>query len=279
MYDNNDTYHSLDQLFNAFGLTLFQEIVYFCLIPISIIGIMLNILALCILDSHKFTLPFYTYLRAYTVCSIFICLFNSSHFSVGLRRTFEFTNSRLSMIYICYFYIPIITILNVYGTALDVILSIERIVLLSTKMNWYKYMNARRMCILLAVVFSVLTTPYWFFFEPNEVTVYLNGTTLFVLHFYKTRKLDELIKFYFYIFRFFADVIPIFVETTANIFSVYLIKKYIKKRKRMVSRRKTEEEMVLTNLSPKKFSIGEKSKKVEIKITILVIFLSIVSIM
>jgi hypothetical protein len=285
----NKSYYSLNYWYESLGSTLIHEIVYISLVPIGIIGILLNILALFILRSNKFRLSFYTYLRAYTICSVFICFFNATQFSAGVRRSLPFTNSKLSIQYFSYVYIPFFTGINVYGTSLDVVLSIERVALLSNRMHWFRSVNPKKLCFILMIIFSILAIPYWFFFEPMEMEVKLNETTTIRLHYFITHHSTSFLKFYFYVYSCFVDAIPIVVETSLNIISVIMIKKYVKQKLRILvgsSRSSSRSNQIeLGNLlitlrrANESNNFAFRSKQMEIKLTILVIFLSIVSIM
>jgi hypothetical protein len=288
MNTTTNIHHSLDYWYKSLGSTVIQEIAFIIVIPIGLLGIVLNIFALYVLRSQKFNLPFYVYLRAYTINSLFICLFNATQFGTSVRRYLKFTNSKLLMQYFCYVYIPLIAIINLYGSSLDIILSIDRVAILSKRIHWFRNINSKKLCVNLVMIFTVLCIPYWFIFEPTEMTVYLDKNTPITLHYFVIISTNGFLKFYFYIFSCVVDVIPLISETTLNILSVYLIKMYNKNRRILfkLNTSKTDD-LPLTSLSNKR-NISkqvsndvtfDKSKKMEIKLTILVIILSVSSIL
>jgi hypothetical protein len=291
---NNTTqiYHSLEYWYETLGSTVIQEVTYLTIIPIGIIGIILNILALFVLKSKKFNMSFYVYLRAYTISSLFICLFNATQFSTIVKRSLTFTNSKLSMQYFSYVYVPLVATVNIYGSSLDVILSIDRVALLSKRMHWFRSINANKLCSTLAIIFTILCIPYWFIFEPTEMTVYLDEKTPVTLHSFIIGSNNSFVLFHFYAFSCVVDIVPIIFETSLNITSIYLIKKYNENRKRMFGKSKSKTENLALTCQSKESSTSKqelkkqkenavvyKSKKMEIKLTILVIFLSIASIL
>jgi hypothetical protein len=65
----SETYYSMEYWFSVFGDVYALDVANIALIPIGLIGAILNSLALIVLRDGSFNLPFYTYLRAYTCCS------------------------------------------------------------------------------------------------------------------------------------------------------------------------------------------------------------------
>jgi hypothetical protein len=287
--------NTLEYWYELLGLSLIQDIIFLCLIPIGIIGILLNILTLFVLRSDKFKLTFYTYLRAYTINSIFICFLNATRFSSNIRQNIFFVNLKLSLQFFCYIYIPILSGINVFESALDIILSIERLALLSKRIQWFTKIKPKKLCIILAFIFIVLAIPYWFFFKSNDIVtniVTLNETKTVIIHFYIPRYKNGFIGFYMNVFPYFVDIIPIIAETCLNVLTVISIKKYTKNKTKLYTKSTTRsEKLAMNNISsdseanscgkssPAKSLTLSKSKIMEVKMTILVILLSIMSIL
>jgi hypothetical protein len=154
-----ENYYPLEYWFSLVGSVYINNILPITLIPISAIGTILNLLALLILRADTFNLHFYTYLRAYTSCSLLICLLNSTLFVSGTRQLLKFTNTKGSFEYYCYFLGPMIAITNLYCSFIDVILSMERIVLLSKKFEWFRKINPLLLCLIFAIVANLLNCP------------------------------------------------------------------------------------------------------------------------
>jgi hypothetical protein len=290
MNNKNGEYFTLEHWYTSLGSTFVTEVIYVSLIPIGIIGILLNLFALLVLRSDKFNLPFYTYLRIFTINGIFICLINGTQFTIGVRRIIPSTNTKFSMLYVCYVYVPVIRLLNLYGSTLDVVLSMERVSLLSKRMVWFRKWKPVKVCLTIATICIIFSIPFWFFFKPMEMEVYLNETTPFRLHFFNLGYNNSFMNFYFYKLPYFTDIPPIFIETICNFLSIYLIKKYVKRKLELATVKKSDDtpmiKLLNSNSSDKtgkttnvNASTTIKSKKMEVKLTILVIFLSILSIM
>jgi hypothetical protein len=305
-YDNKTIiYQSIDFWFKSFGSQWYQEIIYLTLVPIGIVGILLNILVLVILRSDTFSLTFYTYLRAYTLTSVFVCFLVSTRFVQSTRHTFKFSNTYAANAYVTYFFIPMINTISMIGNFLDVALSIQRVVLLLSKgADACKKINPIFVCFLFGIISPLLCIPFWFNYEPVTKEIHLNETKTFMIHYYSLKYSCKNIRLYLDILTYVFDVIPIIVETTCSITSIVLIKKHVKRKIRLVGNNlkmnngdTNSPHPVLTPINAiiiatpingvttfnKKATISKnlvkKNKKMETKLTILVIFMSILSTM
>jgi hypothetical protein len=293
---NNET-NTLEFWYQILGSSLIQDVIYLSLIPIGIIGIIFNILTLLVLRSDKFNLSFYTYLRAYTISSIFICFLSATRFSSNIYQNLLIQNSAFSLQFFCYVYIPVTSGINVFESTLDIILSMERLAILSKRIHWFGFINAKKLCFILAFVFIILAIPYWFFFKPQTIVtniLFSSGTTRAVtFHFFIPRYDHGFIAFYMNIFPYFVDILPIVIEICLNILTIISVKKYTKNRIKLFNNNKNRDNEILalnqsniTNSSTPTSSLAavknltlDKSKIAQVKLTILVIILSIMSIL
>jgi hypothetical protein len=274
-----------------------QSILDVSLIPIGITGIILNILALIVLKSNRFNLPFYTYLRAYTIAGVFICIVYCTQFTVGAYTVFEFTNSQGSIRFYSYFFQPFLILTNIYGSALDVILSLERVVLLSKKFQWFRRINPRLLCLIILLISFMLANPFWFLLGPHIFSTKLAGGIPFSINYIRPSRFLDKIQSYVTILPYFIDIVPIVFEVTFNVLSIYLIKDYAKKKARImnngtsrgdgltrtnvisrvaptVDRHRSTSQTQINNNDP-----SLRMRRMEIKLTILVVFLSLISTM
>jgi hypothetical protein len=277
-------YLSKKEWYNIFRSFIQQEI-DISLIPIGLTGVLLNVLALIVLRSDKFNLPFYTYLRAYTSASLFICLINSTQFTAGARTILPFTNSIESARYYSFIFYPFQVIINVYGSFLDIVLSMERVVLLSKKFEWFRKINPKVLCVILFVIAFAMSSPYFILYRENIIKRNLNRTTTFIFYRPVISRLSLRIKDYYFKMPYVVEIFPIVMETGFNILSVYLIREYNKNKMRIIGiavGNDTNKEGSLTNGTksvPSQRTEVVRAKKMEIKLTILVIFLSVLSTM
>jgi hypothetical protein len=270
----NETYHSVKYWYSLFGYVYAKNIVNVVLIAIGIIGAILNILALIVMRANTFNLPFYTYLKAYTYCSICICLLNATLFTSGTRYLIKFSNSKGSFEYYSYFFAPLLSITNFYGSFIDVVLSMERIVLLTKKLEWFRKIDPKVLCLTFFVITNVLSWPFWIYYRPHSFHVMLNETTPFVINYYKVKILVGSLSYYFDILRYFIDVFPIVFEVTFNVISVCLVKNFTKNKMRITNNTSHSDRTINTNVNS---SSAMRSKRMEIRLTIFVIILSFLS--
>jgi hypothetical protein len=287
-------YRSKVEWFNSYR-PIEQQWLDVSIIPMAIIGIILNILALIVMRSDKFSMPFYTYLRVYTFWSIIICAVNAGQLTAGSRTLFEFTNSKGSFSYYAYFFFPVQYVNNTYGSLLDIILSMERVVLLSKTLNFFKKINPKLLCFILLLISIAGSGPYFFFLESGRVTkIALNETTSFIIHSTLSSRFRSTVNNFILYAPFFFEVFPIVAETIFNILSVYLIRKYTKNKMKISStatvgnagRKSMLQDKSLTMANQTNIVSGarrtgntalSRSKKMEIKLTILVLFMSVLS--
>jgi hypothetical protein len=279
-------YFSIDFWYKLVGSNEIVEIFNVSLIPIGIIGALLNILALVVMRSDVFNKPFYTYLKAYTICSVLICLLNSTQFTSGTRHLIKFTNSVESFEYYCYFYVLSLSWSTTCGSLFDITLSLERVLLLSKKLAWFKRINPKLLCFIFVIISILLIWSTGTLFRPIHIYVNLNETTKVKINLVTMVFSSKMILVFNRYSPYFIDVFPVILEMTFNVLSIYLIKKYSKKRTRIISPRRIAE----TNFNRSKIStqityigncnrIAERTRRMEIKLTILVIFMSILSTM
>jgi hypothetical protein len=282
---------SKKEWFNSYRSFIQQEIDV-SLIPIGISGVLLNILALIVLHrSDKFNLPFFTYLKAYTSASLFICLINSTQFTAGTRTILPFTNSIESARYYSFIFYPFQVIINVYGSFLDIVLSMERVVLLSKRFEWFKKINPIVLCIIFFVISLAVCSPYFLLLRLYTVEVNLNNTTTFVIYRAGASKYYPYIKDYLFKLPYVVEIIPIVMEIGFNILSVYLIKEYNKNKIRIIGTyvatsvnrgvsavKHPDGSQSISTVPPQRSEVI-RAKNMEIKLTILVIVLSVLSTM
>jgi hypothetical protein len=284
-------YLSKNQWFEVYRSFIQQEIDV-SLIPIGLSSVILNILALIVLHrSDRFNLPFYTYLKAYTSASLFICLINSTQFTAGARTILPFTNSVETARYYSFIFYPFQVIINIYGSFLDIVLSMERVVLLSKKFEWFRKINPKVLCFIFFMIAFSISSPYFVLLRENITELNLNSTTTFMFYGIRVSRYYQGIREYFFKMPYVVEIFPIVMETGFNILSVYLIREYNKNKMRVigiavgngVSRRdgtlKHSAMIQPSPVVPSQRSEVVRSKRMEIKLTILVIVLSVSSTM
>jgi hypothetical protein len=250
-------------IFNTFDQEFYQDMIYLILAPIGLIGIGLNILAFIILRGEQFRLPVIHYLRAHTINSCFMCLIIPTVITGRI-------NTESSAKYYAHFYIPFAMILIFYQTSLDTVLTFDRALTFSTHFEKYRHFKPKLVSIILLVISILMSLPTWFTFGTKQTEmIQLNGTTETTVFYFSFMKPN----FSFYMTNFIFNIIPFTFEMPLNIVTMIFLKNYLKRRVHFRNARPADH--------PDGFLLQQENRlrKMEMKVTLLVIILSIFSLM
>jgi hypothetical protein len=186
-------YPTISYWFDQFGSKRFQEILMLSLLPTGIIGAILNVLGLIVLRTEKFNLPLYSYLRHYLVVSTAICLIGSTRFVNVTRRMFSFSNSFAPTWYMSFIYVPLRRYFGFYGSFLDVILALERFILLSNQLKWFRKMKPIKFVLICGVILLLLCVPNWFYHRPAKRTRGIGLNKTVVIYIYSSANTNRII--------------------------------------------------------------------------------------
>jgi hypothetical protein len=286
----NVSYSSLEDWYEYYGSSWYQDIAFICFLPCGLFGFMLNLLVYKILKNKQFVLPIYTYLRWYTLCSAAVCLVFATKFVQSTRQLLGFTNSAAAFWYASKILVPIITILNLYGAFLDVVLSLDRVILFSKNNQkiFFTKLNPNKLSIYLLLISFLFQFPVWFYYEPFEHNIPLNETFNFTMHYLNRSEFGNSLyaNILIIVHHLIADVLPVFLQNVINIVTIVRLRRYLKRKSKLLNSKcnKIEkEEAVLVNpnlkVSVKKEKKKLKSNQIEDRLTIMVIILSTLSTM
>jgi hypothetical protein len=258
---------SLNSLYNLTNSKLYREFIYLSIIPLGFFGFILNIFTFAVLNNNKslFKLPVYFYVRVYTIKSAFICLIATTLFIGDTRILFKFTNSQWAMKYFAHFYIPITNSLFFYQTCLDCLLTFDRLTCIWDKFKFYNRSKPKKYCIILSVFTLLVTFPYWLAFKYKIIK-----TKQFVVHYMGLS--DVIPKYIFITINLMLDALPLLFELPLNILTIILLRKYLN-------------ELAQFEIAPRHHPDGllfkeeNKFKKIEIKVTFIVVIMSLLSLM
>jgi hypothetical protein len=250
-----------NSVFNTFGLEYYQEIIYLSLAPIGLIGIGLNILTFVILRGEQFSLPVIHYLRAHTINSCFMCLIMPTVITGHI-------NSEWSARYRAHFYIPFVNLLFFYQTSLDIVLTLDRALTFTTHFENLRHFKPKLVSIILLVISVLMSLPSWFTFGTKQIEIQLNGTERVTFH---SSSMEP--NHFFYINNLIFNVTPFVIEMPLNIITMIFLKKYLKRRVHFRNARPANH--------PDGFLLQQENRlrKMEMKVTLLVVILSVLSFM
>lgn len=165
---------------------LYDSIFLFIFPPISLIALVANIVSFYIFSARYFRKkPLYTYLRASCLNSSLMNLVLAISFLCDSRRFIQIANTELATYFRCYFKIPIVNTAHFYGSVIEIVLAIDRLVEFTRLKARFRQANALKISISLFVACLVINAPYILVFEPKKRQVLLdNGNSSTTRYFY-----------------------------------------------------------------------------------------------
>jgi hypothetical protein len=269
-------YLSLNDWLNRFGFKYYEEVIFLALIPIGLIGFFLNILAFFVLRKDKFKLPIFDYFRIYTLNSAIICLLMATKFLNSSRRFFSFSKSEWTAKYSVYFNVPMINALFFYSSCLDNILTVDRIVIFSKRFIYFKKTKPLFVSLVLLAVCALLSVPFWLNFTTKEMMLPINDTEVATIFFTVPSNMRNLILVC--IANFIIDTSTFIIEMPLNIATIILLKRYLNKRMRTADTSKRSVEK-LSKATPVIQEETCREKKLQVKVTILVVIMASLSLL
>jgi hypothetical protein len=270
---------TLEYWFNFYGFTLQRTIIYLIFIPLNIIGLVLNIISYLVFKNRDFQLPVHKYIRIYTLNSAFICLLLSTRFINTSRRNFSFSNSEGAIKYYIQFYLPFLNSLTLFQAFIDIILSFDRIVLFSNKYLFFKKMNPMLVSVITLILSFILMGYYWIKMSLTKTEIRLSENKIYTLYRSELSHLSN--KYANYATNIISDVLPLCIEIPLNIITIKLAKQFVAKKKISISTVTTSSNIKrhTEHSKDKESTQSSRAKRMEIKLTVLVVFMSCLSIM
>ena len=241
-----DLYLTKNEWFDQIGSTLTKEIMcLFITTPVSVLGFIFNIVAYAILSKKIFDkIDFYSYMRMYTLNSIVVNFLSAFLFTANSNHFFDFSYaSPIPSYYLSYVYIPMINLCMFFTILIEIVISIERINSLNRfshfllKFKEITKHKPRNVGVCILVGCAVINVQYFFNEEPTHADLSLNSTTILRMHYIETSYFSlslfgTILNFCTYFIR---DVVLLIIQCILAIISIYLIKKYFKKKKNMIT--------------------------------------------
>ena len=233
--NSSESYFSKEHWYALFGSTpLLNAIFLYLVTPFAILGVFANILSFYILGSEKLkTIPLYSYLRVYSINSLFICLMESIFFIPNTYGRLSISNSYGSVFYISYFHVGLQNTLVLFGSFMDICISLDRIVVFYPKVR-SKLLNLShyKISLVLFLISAAICSQYFFIFNPSCMDVKLNETETLRLFMWKNTEFSlslagEILNYTNYFIR---DILIFLVEIVLNVVSVCILKKHLNKK-------------------------------------------------
>ena len=230
---NDDSWYkhaTIDQVFEQFGSTWVLDSIYlFFILPLGLVGFCLNILCFYILKHKEFDkINFYSYFKVITINSALICLIQSTLFSSLTYRYFDFSNTYEANYYATMIYIPVSNVFLLYGSILDMCMSIERSSIFYAKLKILVKTKPNLICFVLFIVSILIGLPYFFINCPSYYDAPYGKNTYFRIWYWEITEFGRSIAglFLTYANFFIRDVVFMLIELALNIFTIILFRNY-----------------------------------------------------
>ena len=161
------------------GSTWTLDTLFLILIPISIVGFVLNSISLFVLFKINIKdTRLYLFLRVYTFNSVLICLLSSTSFIPFVPRYVNISNSYVSRFYRCVLMSFGGSTLFLYSNLIEILINLERLSIFKT---YYKNFTNKFSPIVLLIIFissNLINTPFLFWYYAKSDQEFLNGKIL-----------------------------------------------------------------------------------------------------
>ena len=261
MNSTAQTSFTLDYWLGLVGSSKILDSLYlYVLTPISALAIILNSIALHIQHKKPFrNSTFNEYLKIYTFNSLLLSLLQTTAFTNKTYRLFSFTNTYEAMFYGCYFYTPLVSILYINISLLEICIIVRRILYFNKyPFIFRKYFKTKIVCSILLLISILVNFLIYFMFKPYYVQVIIEDNSLFGINFiiqtefFLTLSGTMLIHVMFEI----RDILILLVKLVLNIILVVLIRRYIIKIK---TEKKEFSMRISTNMLHTEVPISDKA--------------------
>jgi hypothetical protein len=237
--DPTGYYLSEDQWLTAFGSTwILDTFNCYPYIVAAILGFVLNSFSLAVFQDAEFNIALYKYLSVYCLNNMLICLFGSGNVFFSIKRILPWTNSYYPNAFTNYFYLPVASILNFFGSMVDIFILLDRIGNFNKRVKelttkWSVY----RTCAITFVTCSIFCIPLFLAYCSCSITVKLSATTPFTIWFGGATELSKTLTMTILLFVILAvkELGVLLVQLGLNVVSIVLLKRYLMKKSRLIA--------------------------------------------
>jgi hypothetical protein len=262
---NNTTYFPLSFWLDAFGSTYFIDSMYlFVTSPLSFLGLVSNLIAFRILCGDQFkTVRLYSYQKVYLVNSATFCLV--SMFSFLLTRRFIYFYTYAANIYIAHVYLSILNFSYFYAGCLDILIIIDRIILLRNKAFFVNNFSPYLLCFVMLIAAIVIEMPYFFKFYAASLTVSLSANQAWTVQYVDSSEFSKstLGLAFSYMQYALRDFLVFAIALVLNVYSIYILKIHLAKKSNLLKQTKSNMELTRTKKESNNQESVHKSKNIQ----------------
>jgi hypothetical protein len=231
-------YLSEDEWLTAFGSTwALDTFNFYPYIVAAWLGLALNSFSLAVFQDAEFNIALYKYLRVYCLNNMLICLIGTGNLFFSVRRMLPWTNSYYPNAYTNYFYIPMLSILNFFGSMIDIYILLDRIGNFNRRVkSWTSKWPVYRVCAITLIACSIFCIPFFLAYCSCSLTVKLNPSTQFTIWFGGVSELSQTLTMTVLLFFLLAvkEFAVLLVQIALNVVSIVLLKRFLMKKNRLL---------------------------------------------
>jgi len=228
---------NLKEIFlSKIGSTLLYDSLYlFLIVPMGIIGTILNIISLIIFFRKNMrNISFYRYFQIYAINSLILSFTLSFSFFLSPRYFFELSISRAARIFKCLIEPSYILPLALfYSNAMNILLNIERASCFTTKFKYFKNTSPYLICFWLFFICTIINLPTYFLIDFTSDSDIQAALTLGDNNF---KGICLRSKSSFTVFGIVATsfgiiikgILTLILDICSNILAIYFFKRYLK---------------------------------------------------
>jgi hypothetical protein len=253
-----------------------NQMLLITLLPIGFFGFILNVSSFIILKNRDFELNVYGYIRVYTLNSSLICLLTSTRFIYKSHHFFKFSNTFTAQNYGSKFFVPIMNILYFFGSSLDILLTIDRMIIFSNRFQCFNRLKPMKVCFCLFIISIILNSYFWKTRMTETIEINVNETIFKV---YLSTSSDDRSLFGVLMSNVSIDLLPILFEIPLSVLTIIYLKFFIKKKRNMTMKKRITS-ISLDSISNRKRNDDDlRVRSMEIKVTILIIIISLLALL
>lgn len=206
---------------------------------LSLIATLCNIFNLIVFNHSSFNTPLYKYLRVYCFTNIVYCVFGMARAFTASYRIIWWANSKPVRYFYVYAYIPVSNIAYFFNSLIDILILIDRISFFSKRaQSWFKWLKISpyRTCSIALLACIIIYSPMLAIPEPAYLTLSIANQTA-IIWFNKNSAFGNsqagiVLKAIVLILK---DGLTTILQVTLNLVSLYLLKRFLKKKRTIVS--------------------------------------------
>jgi hypothetical protein len=235
-----DSFESLFLL--AFGADRLQDCLYvYMLTPIAIIGFILNMLSFVVFMDKEFDkVPFFSFLRVYTVNSAVLLLFACSYLTANAYTFFTFGTSYPANFFFIRIAIPIGNTGYYFGTILDLLFTLNRITIFCKPVKKLFVLGPYKLCAAILAFCVITDVPYYMTYSPRLYTFSVFNSTNIVQLWYtgiSDFSYSDIGTILTILLECWRDLFLALAEIAVNIWLIFCLKAYLKQRAALLHRR------------------------------------------